>query len=548
MNTTNTMSPGEMTIAEYWRKYGLAIANKSGFQCDGGGSNGCKKEGCLRNCTNDVMRKNRCRTYKSYERDLNSLSEYLTCKIEDITEIAVKDALSQTLKNGGKRVKTYSDQTGNHFLTALKTTLAFAYNEQHINYDMSKILPKSMKATHATTRNRSTNPLKYFKSIGAHEASKLAETYRNKLPARARSMTAWQNEELIRHIRNGMRKTGMAIGLAMMRYGGFRPAEVRALTWKDLKEIRNHPGTYYLVVKDSVNERGISKGRVKQKDSVRPVPVHMELALLLMKRKDYVQKRCNGKKIDDYPICCHSNDFSAPCTVDDFSKYARSTLDSLKLDQRELLMYQIFSAEEKYEDNAVEAELYKPENLCLYVLRKAYCSDLQSKTQLTREQIAYNMGHAFRRDGKDLRQPLNEDTLWEIACKQNSFIVSRELHRKAQAQTLGKDKTALFSNRGIVELTLGEDLLSQGGTVTIDVRAVEAGDDLMFHSELLEDTEYCTVKVERLMDYPAQDRVPEGINMEWATYHAHVNPQKNTGLYADYDSQKETLENLLEAD
>ena len=33
---------------------------------------------------------------------------------------------------------------------------------------------------------------------------------------------------------------------------------------------------------------------------------------------------------------------------------------------------------------------------------------------MTQDQTAYNTGHAMRRDGRDVRRPLNEEARWSI--------------------------------------------------------------------------------------------------------------------------------------
>ena len=508
--------PGDLTVSEYWNEYGLLVANKSGYQCaaERGGHN-CRKKDCFYGCENENVRKEWCGTYKAYTRDLTILSKQLTCSIKDITGRAVTDALTKVKQSGGQRAQSFSEGTLYHILIALRAMLRYAYYKDHIKKDPVGMLPGWYKAKPSSNRTGKKRAIK--KEVTRRELSEMIGEFREKHPERARSMTAWQNEKLLDFVLEQLEVNGMAMGLAMMRYGGFRPAEVRALTWGDLVEIRNHPGTYYLVVKDSVDESGNKKNRVKRKDSARPVPVHMELALLLQRRKAFIEK--THSDIREYPICCSGNDFDKMCTEAEFSVYGSIIFDRIELQADDLTMYELYAAAEGLEDGGDDA-LYKTENLCLYVLRKAYCSDLQSKTQLTQDQIAYNMGHAMRRDGRDVRRPLNEEAIWENACRQNSFVISLDLHRQAQRQWLRGNDSVQISNRGIVELCLDKKLLRQGGTVTIDVRAEEIGEDLVCYSDLLADTVYCKCTVEKLPEHPAQSRMPDGINMEWETFEA----------------------------
>ena len=508
--------PGELTVSEYWDEYGLLVANKSGYQCaaERGGHN-CRKKDCFYGCENENVRKEWCGTYKAYTRDLTILSKQLTCPIKDITGRAVTDALTKVKQSGGQRAQSFSEGTLNHFLIALRAMLRYAYYTDHIKKDPVGMLPGWYKAKPSSNRTGKKRAIK--KEVTRRELSEMIGRFREKHPERARSMTAWQNEKLVGFVLEQLEVNGMAMGLAMMRYGGFRPAEVRALTWGDLVEIRNHPGTYYLVVKDSVDESGNKKNRVKRKDSARPVPVHMELALLLQRRKAFIGKP--DTDIREYPICCSGNHFDTMCKEVEFSLYGSLIFDRIELQSDDLMMYELYAAAEGLEDGGDDA-IYRYENLCLYVLRKAYCSDLQSKTQLTQDQIAYNMGHAMRRDGRDVRRPLNEEAIWENACRQNSFVISLDLHRQAQRQWLRGNDSVQISNRSIVELCLDKKLLRQGGTVTIDVRAEEIGEDLVCYSDLLADTVYCKCTVEKLPEHPAQSRMPDGINMEWETFEA----------------------------
>lgn len=508
--------PGELTVSEYWDEYGLLVANKSGYQCaaERGGHN-CRKKDCFYGCGNENVRKKWCGTYKAYTRDLTILSKKLTCSIKDITRKAVTDALAEVMVSGGQRAQSFSEGTLNHILIALRAMLRYAYYCKHIKKDPVGMLPGWYEAKPSSKRAGKKRTIK--KEVTRRELSEMIGGFREKHPERARSMTAWQNEKLLDFVMEELEENGKAMGLAMMRYGGFRPAEVRALTWGDLVEIRNHPGTYYLVVKDSVDESGNKKNRVKRKDSARPVPVHMELALLLQRRKAFIEK--THSDIREYPICCSGNHFDKMCTETEFSLYGSIIFDRIELQSDDLTMYELYAAAEGLEDGGDDA-IYRYENLCLYVLRKAYCSDLQSKTQLTQDQIAYNMGHAMRRDGRDIRRPLNEEAIWENACRQNSFVISLDLHRQAQRQRLRGNDSVQISNRSIVELCLDKNLLRQGGTVTIDVRTEEIGEDLMCYSELLADTVHCKCTVEKLPEHPAQSRMPDGINMEWETFEA----------------------------
>ena len=398
--------PGDLTVSEYWNEYGLMVANKNGYRCaaEQNGHN-CRTKDCFYGCINGDTRKKWCKTYKDYTRDLNILSKTLTCSINDITGKTVTDALIKVMSSGGQRAQTFSKGTLNHILIALRAMLRYAYSQKHIDKDPVGMLPgyytlDFSKFTRAVKKRVNTS------RITRREAREEIGIFREKHPERASSMIAWQNEKLIEFVMEELEVNGMAMGLAMMRYGGFRPAEVRALTWGDLVEIRNHPGTYYLVAKDSVDERGNKKNRVKRKDSTRPVPVHMELALLLQRRKAFIEK--THKEIRDYPICCLGNHFDKLCKEVELASYGSLIFDRIELKAIDFTMYELYAAAEELEDDGEDA-LYKSENLCLYVLRKAYCSDLQSKTQLTQDQIAYNMGHAMRRDGRDIRRPLNEE-------------------------------------------------------------------------------------------------------------------------------------------
>lgn len=533
--------PGDLTVSEYWDEYGLLVANKNGYICSAREvGHICREKDCFYDCEYGDFRKECCRTYKSYTRDLTILSKQLTCSIKDITIDAVTDALAKVMVSGGQRAQSFSEGTLNHILIALRTMLRYAYLERHIITDPVGMLPGYLDVT-TRSSNRTGKKRTNRKPVTRREAREIIGGFREKHPERARSMTAWQNEKLLDFVMEELEVNGMAMGLAMMRYGGFRPAEVRALTWGDLVEIRNHPGTYYLVVKDSVDESGNKKNRVKRKDSARPVPVHMELALLLQRRKAFIEK--THPDIREYPICCSGNDFDKMCTEAEFSVYGSIIFDRIELQADDLTMYELYAAAEGLEDGGDDA-LYKTENLCLYVLRKAYCSDLQSKTQLTQDQIAYNMGHAMRHDGRDIRRPLSEGAIWDNACRQNSFVVSYNLHREAQKQLLRGNESVQFSNRGIVELCLDKKLLRQGGTVTIDVRAEEIGEDLVCYSDLLADTVYCKCTVEKLPEHPAQSRMPDGINMEWDTFEAQRDVA--TRDVRDVDDENEDMEDDLD--
>lgn len=240
---------------------------------------------------------------------------------------------------------------------------------------------------------------------------------------------------------------GRDLGLAVMFYSGTRNAEACGLNFGDIREFVDHPDSHYLVVFETTeiksNRRKLGG---KTANAARNLPIVSRLADLLLKRKEFIEKKISSKlpytnkagitfkTIDDLPIACRGNDYFEGCSADDLTSYGRGFLkDTLKLNSKDVskLSYLIDKVDKDTEYDLGEKDP------TTYLLRRNFATHLYT-LGLSIDDCQYYMGHSIdsgisRSDRNDL------DYLYSLWLKLDKYPFNEKLEINIIDATKGYD-------------------------------------------------------------------------------------------------------------
>lgn len=486
----------DLTISEYWERHKFLLAKTRGWVF-------------VRDRRGVLV----CPTMKGYESMLKNLSPYLQKAISDTTYFNLQTAMEKVRKS--RKDRLYSPSTMASYRSLLSDIYRFAQDRgdaynilAYFNTRGKKLINGAMMSVADVIDPTLPKPVVEGRLRAALEA-------RVYLP---KSLQPEQQAHLIRLLVDRITEDGRYCGLAIMLYAGLRPAECRALRWKDIVSFVDYPGRHMIYVHDSLDHKGMRKGRLKTENGYRKIPVHIELEQILQKRKTFVQtvlgECCD---ISDYPICCMENKFSNTCRDFQLSILASETLKSLSITQEELSAYLLDMVAEKDTAREGAGDLH----LASYVLRRNFWTWLQSSTQLTNLEKCYVMGHEMMRDDVNLRPSYNNpEKLWRICTLMDKHAISLRLHHRCIELPIQKGQVAALENSGIVRVKISKEQLVSGGVLRIHARTNENGDSVIVEAQ-------STIKPFRRLsvegnveDYGSSERNAEGINCEYDNYKA----------------------------
>jgi len=486
----------DLTILEYWERHKSLIAKTRGWEF-------------VYNQKGNLV----CPTMEGYDKMIKKISPYLQKAISDVTYFELQMAMEKV--RNSRRVGRYSSSTMAGYRSLLSDIYRFAQDRGDAYNILAYFTARGKKLLNEETMSIAeaidpTLPKPVME--GRMRAALESRVY---LP---RSLTPEQQAHLIRLLFDRIEEDGRYSGLAIMLYAGLRPAECRALRWKDIVAFRDHPERHMIYVHDSLDHKGKRKGRLKTENGYRKVPVHIELEKLLQKRKSLIQsKEGIACDISDYPICCMENNFSNTCRDFQLSILASETLKSLSITKEELSVYLLDMVAEKDTAREGSGDLH----LASYVLRRNFWTWLQSSTQLTNLEKCYVMGHEMMRDGVNLRPSYNNpEKLWRICTLMDKHAISLRLHHRCIELPIQKGQVAALENSGIVRVKISKEQLVSGGVLRIHARTNENGDSVIVEAQ-------STIKPFRRLsvegnveDYGSSERNAEGINCEYDNYKA----------------------------
>lgn len=455
-NQTNNES--EMLFGVYWDRHKLEIANNRGWDCKGDCG---EKPQCLRACQKKSVRTETMGTLHDYNRYNHYVAAHLDKPISEISFMEVCNAIGAVRQEHG-----YSVSTAGGIASAVRRVFGFAYEHG----DAANITDY--------TRGNSDIGLDLLVLLGSDRSEDYIREElrkeRERLADVTKSLTIWQMEKLSSILWEGIEEDGRYCLMCLMLYAGVRPAEGRALRWKDIVPFVDHPGRHVINVFNLRDGEGNLKPRLKTDNAYRRIPIHIELEEYLEKRRKYVVEHTTGP-IDELPICCFGNEFDRACRDYEAAALAQKVFVRLYLSKEDFYVYQIERLSERYEHRRTRREDDEDQHITLYALRRNFWTWLQSSTRLTDGDKRLIMGHELP-EGQMREDKNDENLLWNICREMDGCVISKMLHEQHLVVDLDKQDFATIDDQGGCRIHLSEEMLAAGVNLCISATAEEPGE------------------------------------------------------------------------
>ena len=515
-----------MTLYEIWQAHWPSIANQNAWACLSRGCPTAQRNACFRDCQNTAHREQACITAKNYGEYIQQLYSYLTMPIARITPQDIITALEAVKETGGKKGTPYSESTMGLFLSAIKATLRFADPSSALLAHLNGKAPRQEISSNKKKRKSLPSPkheryrVRGVKGVdGVKKLSKdffvrikkytKKKTFADALRER-RALTLDQDEKFIRLIMADLFTDSRAIGLAIVRYTGVRPAELLYLKWKHFKFFSDGSGRMFLIIENTVDRNGKVNDHTKTENAVRPIPICGELHILINRYLQHLKEVTGKDNIGNLPVCGSGQKFKKPYKYQDLVNYAAAILREVIGDTGMLPYVRSF-----FED--FDREKYK-ENIRLYLLRKTFYTGLMGQAQLSAEDKYYVMGHEIPGVRKNMRGSLDEDYLKKLMNAMDNIVVSAKLHEMFVQETITSAGALRLENRGISCLSFNLDTLPDEFEVEIKMTSEEIGGELCFSLP-----PWLAGLIEFDADsFPKKESEHQGINTEFLNHQAHV--------------------------
>ncbi|WP_409967429.1 hypothetical protein RFF05_12645 [Bengtsoniella intestinalis] len=242
-----------------------------------------------------------------------------------------------------------------------------------------------------------------------------------------------QEQRLMTKIFENVEKDGKWLGLALLLWCGVRPAECRGLRFSDLHHFADYPDRRWLTVVTSADENGNSKKRVKTQNSVRLIPVHLELEDVL-KRRQLFMEATGVEDVKKMPLVCQGNEFETPCSAWSFAKFVKDEVSQVFseafLENAAVANYidMDLSAKKakltsKYSTEAANADM----ELSARMFRRNFATK-NGATSQSESDVHFSMGH----DDDSQKFPYSENLLYKRCLKMDERVILQELHWKEE--------------------------------------------------------------------------------------------------------------------
>lgn len=495
-----------LPVGDYWDLHKLEIANYRGWDCKGDCG---QKPQCLRSCQDREARTKAQGTLHDYDRYNHYVADQLGEKsISEISFMDVCEAIGAVRKS-----RKYSTATAAGIASAVRWVFEYAYAHGDADDVTGHTRGNSENGLDVLVLLGSDHPRDYIREALRKERDRLANI--------TRSLTIWQQERLTSYLWEHIEEDGRYCLLVLMLYAGVRPAEGRALRWKDIVPFADHEDRALINVYRIRDTAGILQERTKSDNACRRIPAHIELRAFLAKRHAVVLRSQDGP-IDELPVCCFANQFARPCRDFEAAALARQVFKQLQLKGRDLYAYQIERLAEQYDKDNTDKEQEK--HLTLYVLRRNFWTWLQSSTRLNDEQKRLIMGHELD-EGINRKDKNDENLLWEICCKMDSCVLSQRLHENHLTVPLDTQDSVSIIDQGLCRIHLTEEMLATGVDLNISVVTGEPGEEIRLKSlSSVRSIGGIKPKV-RVFGVPPQNS-GHGINCQVEVWQAHNKPAR----------------------
>ena len=421
---------GDMSLKEYWGKHCTFIAKDRHWAIQEG----------------DQYSSKTCTTLRQYDDYIKKVAGYLDMSISEITPASILRAVAEVAKEC-----KYQEATVKTIISALRDVFSYAATCGHAY----NILPKSYAGDKPT--NLTTLMVQRILAPAAANAE-----LNDSCP---RALTIGQQGRLALYAAEHVLEDGRFCGILISLYTGMRPAECRGLRWNDFQSFPDHPDRHYLKVDEILNDKLMYSKRVKTKNALRCVPVHIEIEGVLQKWKKFVQQNMGeDTDIGELPIVCFANEFRNPCRGPAYSNFAFKLLKEFGVSSEQLW----FSLLDEF-DNLTPSDSHPP----MRILRRNFATVIQACTDLSLEEKEYIFGHRISgKDGakKRIEYNRNMDRLWRIAQKLDKAPFCKKLYELHFPQIIVGDGIVVQEGRG-------------QGTIRIPWESAVYGQKLHLHFE-----------------------------------------------------------------
>ena len=524
---------GSILLLDYWKMFAPKIAKERGWQCQRSGCrNGCwnscgmsKKADaaningqdfracmdncrfcCWRTCSDAELRWENTATLQAYDSYIAWLSDWLK---KPIAEVSISDIEFAICQGQDYRescgLERYSDSTVKTVWSIMRGIFEYAHSQGAAN-NILKYLYR-VKGGEELIRALAKNS-----GFKREKLAALQEKNRDKV----RSLTVRQVENLTDILRATIHHDGRVCAIAIMLYAGLRPAECRALCWRDITPFLDDSSRHLINVHRTRDGKAMLQNRAKTRNAYRRIPVHIELEELLQMRSSYVQDRYNGD-IGALPVCCMENQFGIPCK--DYQVANKAEELFTRLNASDLLCgCQIDALLEQLDDGMLHEE---GQHLTLYALRRNFWTWMASQTQLSDFDKRYVMGHEMDVDGKSVRPQYNdENRLYALGQKMDRCILNKTLHEPSIVLPLQPDKITVIKNRGIFRVNITEKMLQSGKKLHLHLTTEEPG-EAVYLTALSANRQLGVGYEVKMMPAPVSENTAVGINTEYENWTAH---------------------------
>ena len=235
-----------------------------------------------------------------------------------------------------------------------------------------------------------------------------------------RSLTAAEERQLFQMVMCDPLQEGEKMGIALMFACGLRNSEACGLNYSDIFQMKSDPRFGSVRVRETTEgNTNEVKGGGKTVNAPRIIPGAGAIISLLMRRKEYIQRLVEekkitlapGKTVDDLPIVCR-DDFTTRCSSGDLTAKGKEVLMQV-VKETAILDACDREIEEEIERGMEGIEDKDP---TAYLLRRNFATHLYH-LGLTEEECQYIMGHAIQDVYHNRRDFSNDKLLLPIARK-----------------------------------------------------------------------------------------------------------------------------------
>ena len=286
--------------------------------------------------------------------------------------------------------------------------------------------------------------------------------------------------KLMQRIADNILEDGRWAGILILLCQGLRVSEARGLRYRDLVRLKSRPDRRKINIYGSADKRGKKKLGLKNRQSIRSVPEHIEVMTLLRKREAYIKAKLGVDDIGDLPIICCGEDYITPCPDAKFAKFLHDELDSLfgsRSDVQKALLIDLYLHRDPvdHKNKQIDPADYE---LSGRLLRRNYATQCYAKTTMDDDDIAITMGH---KTDRVIANAYSESNILRMMDKLDHRMILPDLHPGWHFILQPQDHIDI-TDCGTVFLTLSPELLRQGGTIEIIAHTIMPGDAIILES------------------------------------------------------------------